>query len=192
MGALTIVTFGEPLIAHNNLPAATSTRKALALGLYLAVTGQPHTRAQLIALFWPDADDPHGQVNLRQALRRLRQALGSDADAHVVSSGDLVRLDLGAGGHVDTALLQAATSPQALPADHATALGRYAGAFLADLTLDDAPDFMDWAAAQRAYWESCYDLVAEREAQRLLDAGQAADAVALGQTWVTRRPDCET
>jgi DNA-binding SARP family transcriptional activator len=192
MGALTVVTFGEPLIAHDNLPCATSTRKALALGLYLAVTGQPHTRAQLIALFWPDADDPHGQVNLRQALRRLRQALGTDADAHVVSSGDLLRLDLGAGGSVDTALLQVATSQQALPADHATALGRYAGAFLADLTLDNAPDFMDWAAAQRAYWEGCYDLVAERETQRLLDAGQAADAEALGQTWVTRRPDCET
>jgi hypothetical protein len=73
-----------------------------------------------------------------------------------------------------------------------TALGHYAGAFLAGLTLDDAPEFLDWAAAQRAYWESCYDLVAEREAQRLLDAGQAADAEGLGQTWVARRPDCET
>jgi DNA-binding SARP family transcriptional activator len=73
MGTLTVTTFGEPAIAHDNIPCAISIRKALALGLYLAVTGQPHTRAQLIALFWPEADDPHGQVNLRQAPRRRAQ-----------------------------------------------------------------------------------------------------------------------
>src|SRR5215471_15463090 len=162
LGAVTVITCGDPLIVHDNVPCVISFRKVLALGLYLAVTGQSHSRAQLIALFWPDADEPHGQVNLRQVLLRLRQALTPDADAHVLSTSDLVRLDLGAGGNVDVAQLQAARSPQAPLAEQITALGRYSGPFLAHLTVDDAPDFMDWAAAQRAHWENCYDLIAER------------------------------
>ena len=192
MGAVTVITCGDPLIMHDSVPCAISFRKVLALGLYLAVTAQPHSRAQLIALFWPDADEPHGQVNLRQVLLRLRQALGPDADAHVRSAGDLVSLDLGAGGSVDMTHLQAATAPQAALADQITALERYTGPFLAHLTLDDAPDFMDWAVAQRAHWENCYDLIAARAMQRLLDVGQATSAEALGQTWIARRPDCET
>jgi DNA-binding SARP family transcriptional activator/tetratricopeptide (TPR) repeat protein len=192
MGAVTVITCGDPLIVHDNVSCAISFRKVLALGLYLAVTGQPHSRAQLIALFWPDADELHGQVNLRQVLLRLRQALSPDADAHVRSAGDLVGLDLGAAGSVDVAHLYAATSPQAPLAEQITALERYSGPFLARLTLDDAPDFMEWAAAQRAHWESCYDLIAERAMQQLLSVAQATSAETLGQMWIARRPDCET
>jgi DNA-binding SARP family transcriptional activator len=51
-----------------------SMRKALALAAYLAVMGRPHSRAHLVALFWPAADAAHGLLNLRQTLQRLRQA----------------------------------------------------------------------------------------------------------------------
>jgi DNA-binding SARP family transcriptional activator len=57
-----------------------SIRKVLALTLYLAVTGQSHFRAHLIALLWPDADETHGLLNLRQTLLRIRRVLGFDAD----------------------------------------------------------------------------------------------------------------
>src|SRR5262249_36772528 len=40
--------------------------------------------------------------------------------------------------------------------------------------------------------EGCYDLVAEREMQRMLDVGNTTSASALGHTWVARRQDSET
>ena len=62
--------------------------------MYLAVTGQPHTRASLVALLWPDADDAHGLLNLSQRLLCVRLALAPDGDAHIRTAGDLVPLDL--------------------------------------------------------------------------------------------------
>jgi hypothetical protein len=98
MGALTITTLGVPQVLHDGSPCRFPIRKVLALTLYLAVTGHPHTRAELVALLWPEADEAHGLLSLRQTLLRLRQALGSDADVHLRTTGDLVRLDLGSGG----------------------------------------------------------------------------------------------
>src|SRR5262249_7185294 len=105
MGALTITTLGAPQVHHADAPCSFPIRKVLALALYLAVTAQPHTRAHLVSLLWPEADEAHGLLSLRQTLLRLRQALGSDAETHLRATGDLVRLELGADGIVDVAQL---------------------------------------------------------------------------------------
>ena len=41
-------------------------RRALALVVYLAVTGQPHSRDALAALLWPDADEEQGRRAVRE------------------------------------------------------------------------------------------------------------------------------
>src|SRR5262245_63876841 len=110
MGTLSVTTLGAARILHAGVERVISMRKVLALAVYLAVTGKPHSRAHLAALFWPEADEAHGLLNLRQTLLRLRQALGSDAESHLHTTGDLVRLDLGANGAVDVARLSAATA----------------------------------------------------------------------------------
>lgn len=54
--------------------------KRLALLVYLTLV-RPHgfrRRDSLIALFWPNLDQQHGRAALRQALHRLRSALGND------------------------------------------------------------------------------------------------------------------
>src|SRR5262249_44483494 len=150
------------------------------------VTGQPHPRGRLVALLWPDADEAHRLLNLRQALLRLRQALGADAGAHLRTTGDLVRLDLGSGGSVDVAVLSAA-APQASSEEGMAALRSYEGAFLEHLLLDDAPDFMAWVTGQRVHWDNCFDRLAEQEMRHLIDDVRADEASALGQTWVARR-----
>ncbi len=197
MGALTITTLGVPRVLHDGVPCRFPIRKVLALTLYLAVTGQPRTRAELIALLWPDADEAHGLLSLRQTLLRLRQALGSHADAHLRTTGDLVRLDLGSQGSVDVALLavaaamQATQTPSAQTEQRLAALRSYEGSFLAHPLIDDAPDFMAWVTGQRVHWDACFDRLAEHEMRRLIDDGQADEASAFGQTWMTRRPDSE-
>jgi len=51
--------------------------KILALLAYLAVEGaQAHTRRELATLFWPEQTDSKALQNLRQALSRLRKAIG--------------------------------------------------------------------------------------------------------------------
>jgi DNA-binding SARP family transcriptional activator len=192
MGALTVTTLGATRVLHDGVERVISMRKVLALVVYLALTGQSHSRAHLAALFWPDADEAHGLLNLRQTLLRLRHALGSDAEAHLNATGDLVRLDLGTDGMVDVTRLSVTTSPQTPPDQRQVALQSYQGAFLAYLTIDDAPDFMDWMHAQRAHWDACFDLVAERHMQWLLDEGQVDKASTLGKRWAHLRPDCES
>ncbi len=191
MGRLMITTLGETQVWHADALCPLPIRKVQALAFYLGVTAQAHPRARLGALLWPDADASHSLLNLRQVLLRLRQALGTDADAHLLTTGDLVRLDLGPDGAVDVATLGAATSPHASSAMRLAALAGYGGPFLAHLTLDDAPDFMAWVAGQRTHWEACYDLIAEQELRRRLNDGQTDAARTLGQDWVARRSDAE-
>ncbi len=191
MGTLTITTLGDPLIQHDAVPCIFLTRKALALALYLAVTSQPHTRTHLIALLWPEADAAHGSTNLRQTLGRIRQALGTDADTHLLTPGDLVRLEMGPGSTLDLTQVDAAIPATTASAARLAALNRYQGSFCASLTIDDAPDFMAWVLAQRAHWDACYDVMAEHEMQICLASGQAEDAVTLGKAWVRLRPDIE-
>jgi DNA-binding SARP family transcriptional activator len=192
VGALTITTLGAPGVLHDGVPCAFPIRKVFALTLYLAVTGQPRPRAQLVAFLWPEADEAHGLLSLRQALLRLRQALGADADQHLQTTSDLVRLDLGAGGRVDVALLAAAATSRQTPPEHRlAALQAYAGPFLDHLQIEDAPDFMDWVQAQRVHWDACYDRVAEHELRRLLDEGRAEEATELGQRWVVQRAESD-
>src|SRR5687767_4096716 len=59
-------------------PLVVDTRKATALLAYLAVTGQPHRRDALAALFWPDADTARAGGALRRTLSALRSAIGAE------------------------------------------------------------------------------------------------------------------
>ncbi|MBA3824142.1 MAG: AAA family ATPase, partial [Ktedonobacterales bacterium] len=191
MGNLNITTLGDPQVHHAAVACTFTTRKALALTLYLAVTAQPHTRAHLVALLWPDADAAHGLTNLRQTLGRIRQALGTDADEHLLTPGALVRLDVGVAGTLDLTQVTAAIPATTASGVRLAALGNYRGSFCETLTLDDAPDFMAWVGAQQAHWDACYDVLAAHEVQGCLARGQAEDAVTLGKAWVRLRPDLE-
>src|SRR5512138_2535375 len=54
--------------------------KRVALLTYMAIVrpGGFHRRDTLLALFWPDLDDPHARGALSQALTRLRHDVGPD------------------------------------------------------------------------------------------------------------------
>ena len=58
---------------------AQPRRIALLVYLALATPRGPQRRDRLLALFWPDQDDPHARNALNQAVHFLRRALGSEA-----------------------------------------------------------------------------------------------------------------
>src|SRR5258708_31888766 len=61
MSQLQLSLLGVPVVQHDERTLTFSTRKALALLVYLAVEGGTHTRKTLSESFWPDLDAKHGR-----------------------------------------------------------------------------------------------------------------------------------
>ena len=84
LGPFEVTLDGQPVSGF----AADKVRALLA---YLAVegtrrderSGQPHRREALAGLLWPDYPDSDALISLRQAIHRLRQALGEGANVNL-------------------------------------------------------------------------------------------------------------
>ncbi len=138
--------------------------KVRALLAYLAVEHkQPHTRAFLCALLWPDLSENAARQNLSQALTRLRQVLG-DKQAetpYLLATTDTVQLNPAARWQVDVhTFSERITTAERHPhrAWHlctvcATGLQEavacYEGDFLAHFYLSDSVPFEEWALPLR-------------------------------------------
>src|SRR6266513_2334669 len=85
MGNVRFTFLGPPEVRHADQVLLFSTRKELALLLYLAVEGRVHSRKNLSELFWPEGDAMHGRAALRITLLHLRHLLGECAGVEHVS-----------------------------------------------------------------------------------------------------------
>ena len=75
MSQLQLSLLGTPVVKHGERTLIFSTRKALALLVYLAVEGGTHPRKTLSESFWPELDAGHGRAALRATLLELCQPL---------------------------------------------------------------------------------------------------------------------
>src|SRR6185437_15002644 len=119
MGNLYLTLLGPPEVRHADQVLLFSTRKELALLIYLAVEGHVHTRKNLSELFWPEGDAMHGRAALRITLLHLRHILGEGADVfpvpHLLIKRDTLALDPSSALDLDLhILLEAWTSARAL------------------------------------------------------------------------------
>jgi DNA-binding SARP family transcriptional activator len=133
--------------------------KLLALLAFLAVeNSRSHPRERLAELFWPALTPEAARGNLRQSLYNLRRLLGDGtADFFVTGresvhfcGGDTVWLDLRAFAATPVCPGQPAPGQCTdclAQMEHCAVLWR--GEFLAGLSLEDAPAFEEWRAAQR-------------------------------------------
>ena len=98
MGELRFTLLGVPEVRHADQVLLFSTRKELALLIYLAVEGRLHLRKNLSEQFWPEGDAMHGRAALRITLLHLRHLLfegeGVDPAPHLLSTRDTLGLDL--------------------------------------------------------------------------------------------------
>src|SRR5215213_8753659 len=78
MSYLKLFVLGQPRLERNEEPIELNLRKALALLVYLAVSGQPHSRDAMATMLWPESDGREGRARLRRTLHRLQQAIGDD------------------------------------------------------------------------------------------------------------------
>jgi class 3 adenylate cyclase len=119
-------------------------KKLAGLLAYLACTAPlPQPRQKLATLLWGSHFETQAQQNLRQALFRLRRALGPDA---LMSDGDKVWLAPGVID-CDVARLEA-LSGEGSRASLAAAADLYQAPLLADVTIAEEA-WADWLGAER-------------------------------------------
>src|SRR3989454_12339389 len=99
MSQLQLSLLGVPVVQHGERTLTFSTRKALALLVYLAVEGGTHTRKTLSEAFWPELDAEHGRAALRATLLELRKFLerchGPRERAHLLIERDTLGIEQG-------------------------------------------------------------------------------------------------
>src|SRR5229473_4838694 len=97
MSQLHLSLLGTPVVKHGEHTLTFSTRKALALLVYLAVEGGLHPRKTLSEAFWPELDAQHGRAALRATLLELRKLFershGPDERAHLRIERDLLGIE---------------------------------------------------------------------------------------------------
>lgn len=194
MAPLHLRLLGAPEVWCGPQQVHFSTRKVLALLVYLAVEGGAHTREQLMAFLWPDSDGERGRTALRTTLARLRSAIGEVPSPVLLTRADTVAVDSaaieldlaavhraweiargGRHGPLDLAALRAATD-----------LCR--GDFLAGFSLPDAPDFDDWASTHREAWHQRMNLIFDRVAHLQFERGDLHAAIDTAGRWVAFYP----
>ena len=151
---LRLLLLGAPQLKINETPVRLPYLKAEALLYYLAVTGRPHSRANLAALLWSKSTEHQARNSLRNAIYTIRQGL---KPAHVVVvERDTISLNM-AGIELDVIYFQ--TIVKEHPANTAAlsaALALWRSAFLDGLHLPDAPVFDEWIAEQRTHYDALY------------------------------------
>lgn len=138
--------------------------KVRALLAYLAIENkQPHTRAALCVLLWPDLGENAARQNLSQALTRLRQVLGDKQASlpFILATTDTVQLNPAAAWEVDVNAFSTLITTAERHAHRGwhlctpcatklqAAVRWYQGDFLAHFYLSDSDPFEEWALPLR-------------------------------------------
>src|SRR5216683_1631763 len=208
MGDLSLTLLGPPEVRHADQVLLFSTRKELALLIYLAVEGRLHLRKNLSEQFWPEGDAKHGRAALRITLLHLRHLLDEGADVspvpHLLIQRDTLGLDLTSALELDLHILHEAwtlaraSTPTTLtmPEEaHRSLLARLQrainlprGEFLEGFSLRDAPAFDDWVRFQREHWHLRTSEVFDRLSQLQFEAGELEAAIETVSRWLVLFP----
>ncbi|HEX6478173.1 MAG TPA: AAA family ATPase [Ktedonobacteraceae bacterium] len=204
MSQLQLSLLGTPLVKHGEQTLTFSTRKALALLIYLAVGGT-HTRKTLSEWFWPELDAEHGRATLRATLLELRKPLerthGPGEQAHLLVERDTLGFDQGSPLILDLRLVESASKQLGSGAEplagqargalleqleQATRLAR--GEFLAGFTLRDSQFFDDWTRQQREYWHLRVHQLFDALSMLYERAGDGERAIETVSRWLSFDP----
>jgi len=204
MGNLCFRLLGPPEVRHGDQVLLFSTRKELALLIYLAVEDRIHARKTLSEQFWPEGDALHGRAALRITLHHLRHLLGEDARGdsvpHLLIHRDTLGLNFTSALELDVHPLHevwmSAHTTLAVPEDahhtlladlqRASSLPR--GEFLEGFSLRDAPAFDDWVRFQREHWYLRTNEVFDRLSHLQFEAGELEAAIETVTRWLVLAP----
>ena len=142
MTGFSLQTLGFPEIHSDNRLTKLNLRKGLALLIYLAEAQGAVARDVIATLLWPESPRETARARLRRMLHRIEVTLGQhifETDRTSVRWSPAVELK------VNSHLFESACDRGAFE----EACLRYRGDFLAGFSLDDCPEFDDWAFFRR-------------------------------------------
>src|SRR5437870_11316822 len=205
MSQLQLSLLGAPIVKHGERTLTFSTRKALALLVYLAVEGGLHTRQTLSEAFWPELDAEHGRAALRATLLELRKLLershAPGERTHLLVERETVALEQNSSLLLDLRIVEALSKhigrgvdppagqePEAWLAqlEQATRLAR--GPFLASFTLRDSQFFDDWTRQHREYWHLRVHQLFDALSKLYERAGEGERAIETVSRWLSFDP----
>lgn len=205
MGNLCLALLGPPEVRHADQVVRFSTRKELALLVYLAVEGRVHSRKNLSEQFWPEGDAMHGRAALRTTLHHLRHLLGESTEgdhiSHLLIARETLGLDFASVFDLDLRILSetwtvAHASDRTAPsmpedASHSSLLTRLQraaflprGAFLEGFSLRDTPVFDNWVRFQREYWHLRVNEIFDCLSRLQFKAGELLSALETVNRWL--------
>jgi DNA-binding SARP family transcriptional activator len=205
MSQLQLSLLGEPRVKHDERTLTFSTRKALALLVYLAVEGGTHTRKTLSESFWPELDAEHGRAALRATLLELRRLLerchGPGERDHLLVERDTLGFDQSSPLILDLRLVESASKQVGRGIEPLAGLAREAllaqleqathltrGPFLANFTLRDSHFFDDWTRQQREYWHLRVHQLFDALSTLYERAGDGERAIDIVSRWLSFDP----
>lgn len=147
--------------------------KDRALLAFLAMTpGVAQSRDRLAGLLWSDTGGQQARNSLKQALMRLRQALGPAADRILQADRQSIGLDV-AAVDVDALALERLARQDSIDA-LVRASGLYRGPFLDDLSIGNCA-FEEWLLMERQRLRE----VCERALSRVMKQALATDSLSV-------------
>ena len=190
MALLRMHLLGAPHIERGEQPLHFVRRRALALGVYLAVTGVAHSRDALTTLLWPEAGQSEGRANLRRILHALGRTVGED---FVVAEDDRVRLHHNGNLWLDLEQFRGLVAachrhghsvdvvcPDCLPL-LTEAADLYRDDFLAGFSLPDSPNFDRWQFFQAEQARAEMALVLDLLTRSYISQGHYIQAMVYAQ-----------
>jgi len=192
MAHLKLMVFGPPRLQRDGKTLELNLRRALALLVYLAVTGKPQSRDALATMLWPESDQSEARGRLRRTLHRLNETLGEGIldvgpDTICLYSAADLWLDSAAFRQHVTAGLPAAPADALAPARlaHLTAaVELYADDFLAGFTLPDSPAFDEWQFFVRETLRQLYGQALEQLVMAYRSRSAWEQAITYARKWV--------
>ncbi|MCC7208187.1 MAG: AAA family ATPase [Anaerolineae bacterium] len=198
MSHLELFVLGTPYIQRDGLPVKFERRHAMALFVYLAVTGTRHGRDTLAALFWPEDDEAHARAALRRMVSSINKSipnvvsanretigLGRDGDStlwvdahHFHNSLEASRKHDHRETEVCAACLKTLTETIAL----------YRSDFLAGFTLRNTPTFDEWQLFQTETLRHGLVGALERLVRGHSDRHEFEPAISYARRWLAVDP----
>jgi DNA-binding SARP family transcriptional activator len=178
MATLALRLCGGLELSVDGVPVEPSLgSKTLALLAFLRLERGPHRREALASLLWGEYEDEKAKTSLRQALTRLRDAVGD------LITGDRITAGLTGDLSCDVSEFEvlAASDPKA-------ALAIDVPSFLAGVSLRACRDFDDWAAAKRMALVERYCRLLAQSIQDALATHAWRDATLMAERWVAVEP----
>src|SRR5438874_6842599 len=205
MSQLQLSMLGTPVVKHGERTLTFSTRKALALLVYLAVEGGTHPRKTLSEAFWPELDAEHGRAALRATLLELRKLLershGPGERAHLLVERDTLGFDQGSPLILDLRFVESASKQVGRGVEPFTGEARgellaqleqakrlARGPFLASFTLRDSQFFDDWTRQHREYWHLRVHQLFDALSKLYERAGDRERAIETVSRWLSFDP----